>query len=136
MKKIFFLILIFTNVFLYSNYNLFNITGIAPTSVSPITYNENYYSKLQLNHSIGGFYSSSGNSFSWINSKGSYIHSENLHFNVNLSLINDLNNIGDNYLMTSGTMIYRPNQKMTLTFGFQAPGIMIHTGKNNNSSLW
>lgn len=136
MKKIIFYVLIFSNVFLYSNYDLFNLTGISPISISPLTHNENYYSKFQLNHSIGGFYSSSGGSFSWIGSKGSYFHSENLQFNVNLSLVNDLNNIGDNYLMTSGTMIYRPNQKMTLILGFQAPSLMIHTGQNNNFSLW
>jgi hypothetical protein len=89
------------------------------------------YNNLQLNHSMGCYFSSSGSSFSWIGTTGRYHPYQNLVMDVNLSLISDLNSWGTNYLLSSGIVTYQINPKMNITVGFQAPAVKIETNQSN-----
>lgn len=89
------------------------------------------YQNLQFNHSMGCYFSSSGSSFSWLGTTGRYHPYQNLIMDVNLSLVNDLNSWGTNYLLSSGIVTYQINPKMTITVGFQAPAVKIETNQSN-----
>ncbi|MBN1150170.1 hypothetical protein JXA84_02995 [candidate division WOR-3 bacterium] len=84
-----------------------------------------YFSSRDLSYNLGFMGSSNGEMYSWAGVTKSFMPSQNLFVDIDLSLVRHFGDHTGNYLMSGGKMTYLVNDKITLNVSFVAPAIKL-----------
>lgn len=117
--KIAFFILLLNTGFMFSE--VFYPIKPYENLISP----HDYFSSRDLSYNLGFMGSSDGQMYSWAGLTKSFMPSQNLLVNIDLSLVRSFGGNPGNYLVSGGKMTYLVNDKITLNVSFLAPAIKL-----------